>query len=140
MAIRHFLRHRREHLWSYIHSERSVELISYGSLLLILIMIALPIWKLLPVVQDNPFIPLHYNVYLGIDRFGPWYSVFVLPAIGVVFMLFNLMLASSFSGRGDGIFHKAKEEKLLEKFFLWMTLVIELVLLTGVVFILLLNI
>lgn len=140
MAIRHHFRHHRKNIWNYIHSDGWIELISYGSLLLILIMIALPIWKLLPVVQDNPFIPLHYNVYLGIDRFGPWYSIFILPAIGLVFMLFNIMLASSFSGRGDGIFYKAKEEKILEKFFLWMTLVIELILLTGVIFTLLLNI
>lgn len=37
---------------------------------------------------DQP-IPLHYNIYFGIDSFGPWYAYYYLPAAGAALLLAN---------------------------------------------------
>ena len=103
-------------------------------------MVALPLLKLLPIVRGNPFIPLHYNIYLGIDRFGLWYEVFILPVIGIVILVLNLSLAASFSEGEHRVFRLGKSEPVLSRLLLWLTPVIELVLFFGVVFTLLLNV
>ena len=38
-------------------------------------------------------IPLHYNIYFGIDSFGPWYQLFFLPAIGLAVIAVNFLAA-----------------------------------------------
>lgn len=38
-------------------------------------------------------IPLHYNLYFGIDAFGPWYSVFAIPALATLTLVVNTLLA-----------------------------------------------
>lgn len=37
-------------------------------------------------------IALHYNIYFGIDSFGPWPELFYLPALGLLFLGLNLSL------------------------------------------------
>ena len=96
---------------------------------LLLLTVALPIWKIIPIGADNPFIPLHYNVYMGIDEFGPWQSVFVLPAIGLVLLLVNVVL--------QGTLHR--HEKVLSTFFAVATVASEAVLLVSMTLIVLLN-
>lgn len=140
MSITYFFRHHHKRFWSYIRSERWIAVIVIASVFIIVLMVAFPIWRLLPVVKNDPFIPLHYNVYLGIDRFGPWYEVFILPAIGIVFMIVNIFLAMLFTGRTEGVFNREKSEYLLERFFLLVIPAIELILLVAMVFTLLLNI
>lgn len=109
------------------------------SLALVVLMIALPLWKLLPIVSDRPFIPLHYNIYLGIDRFGPWYQIFILPVIGGVILLLNLSLAAAFAEGETRMFQLGRSEPVLSGLLLWLTPVLELILLASVVFTLLLN-
>jgi len=65
------------------------------SLLVNLLIWYLIYYKLRPLVaflpQDQSFIPLHYNVFLGIDSFGHWQNIFWLPALGLFFWLFNVI-------------------------------------------------
>ena len=35
--------------------------------------------------------PLHYNIYFGIDLLGPWYQIFLLPILGLIFLLINFL-------------------------------------------------
>jgi hypothetical protein len=37
--------------------------------------------------------PLHYTIYFGIDSFGPWYYIFLLPGFGLLVFLVNTALA-----------------------------------------------
>ncbi len=97
--------------------------------ILLLLMIILPIWRILPIAGDNPFIPLHYNVYVGIDSFGPWYGIFTLPFLGAVLFIMNLIFQAVFYRR----------EHVLSMFFAIATLVTESVLLVAMVLIVLLN-
>lgn len=38
-------------------------------------------------------IPLHYNIYFGIDLLGPWWYFFILPSAGFVTLVLNCVLA-----------------------------------------------
>lgn len=96
---------------------------------LLLLTVALPVWRILPMAGDRPFIPLHYNVYVGVDAFGPWYDVFVLPMLGAALLVVNLVFQAAFYER----------ERVLSAFFAVATLVTEAVLLVAMVLIVLLN-
>ena len=97
--------------------------------ILLVLTIALPVWRILPMAGQKPFIPLHYNVYVGVDAFGPWYDIFVLPVLGAALLVVNLIFQAVFFER----------ERVLSAFFAVATLVTELVLLVAMVLIVLLN-
>ncbi|HBL39884.1 TPA: hypothetical protein DDZ10_04445 [Candidatus Uhrbacteria bacterium] len=128
---------------SYFASHARAKWIALFSLTLVMLMVVLPLSRLLPIVRENPFIPLHYNIYLGIDGFGPWYRIFILPVLGLVMLVLNLSLASRFSEieRRTPLlplgFHQG--EPMLAQLVLWLTPILEVVLFAGVVFTLLLN-
>jgi hypothetical protein len=42
-------------------------------------------------------IVLHYNVDFGVDFFGDSRNIFIIPALGFFFLLFNFLLLSIFS-------------------------------------------
>lgn len=70
-------------------------------------------WKLR---QLPATIPLHYNIYFGIDLIGPWYQLFVLPGLGFFTLLLNTILARVFS-----------QEPMLSAFLLWTALLTQLI-------------
>lgn len=100
------------------------------SLFLFACLTALPIWRIVPLAENQPFLPLHYNIYFGVDRFGNWYQVFFLPALGLLFFLINIFFQT----------HFYKREKLLVQLFAYLTILIEFALLASMVLIVLLNI
>lgn len=53
-------------------------------------------WLILSFVfRPQPeLIPLHYNIYFGIDFLGPWYWIFILPTLGLLINFINFFLAS----------------------------------------------
>ncbi|OGY47663.1 MAG: hypothetical protein A2840_00050 [Candidatus Buchananbacteria bacterium RIFCSPHIGHO2_01_FULL_47_11b] len=45
-------------------------------------------------IRDFPEqIPLHYNIYFGIDLVGPWYEIFKLSGFGTAVVFINTILA-----------------------------------------------
>ncbi|OGY47236.1 MAG: hypothetical protein A3J62_03535 [Candidatus Buchananbacteria bacterium RIFCSPHIGHO2_02_FULL_38_8] len=40
----------------------------------------------------SDLIPLHYNIYFGIDLLGYWYEIFLLPIFGLLVLLANFIL------------------------------------------------
>lgn len=97
--------------------------------ILLFLMVALPLWRILPTADDKPFIPLHYNVYMGVDAFGPWYHIFFLPAIGLALLAVNTAFQVVFF----------KREHVLSAFFAVATVATESILLVAMVLIVLLN-
>ena len=89
----------------------------------------LPFWRIAPLGQERQFIPLHYNIYFGIDRFGPWEHIFLLPAIGLLLFIVNLIFQSVF----------LRTEHILSYFFAFSTVLAEIILFAAVVAIVLLN-
>jgi hypothetical protein len=55
----------------------------------------LPLWRIFPFREARPFIPLHYNIYFGVDRLGAWQQIFWLPALGLGLFLLNIILQTS---------------------------------------------
>lgn len=90
---------------------------------------ALPLWRILPLAGEKPYIPLHYNVYMGVDAFGPWYGVFALPALGAAMLIVNLAFQAVLYRR----------ERVLCVFFAVTTLLTEFVLFAAMILIVLLN-
>ncbi len=100
------------------------------SVILLIGTFVLPIWRILPLAKEQPFIPLHYNIYFGVDRFGPWAHAFVIPALGLIFLLISLIMQT----------HFFKKEKMLATFFAISTIFLELTFLVAMVLLILLNI
>lgn len=138
-TLKHHVHAHRTQIFIYLRHHRFARFVVGISLLFLVGMVVLPLWRLTPIIAENPFIPLHYNIFLGVDRFGPWYEVFTLPVLGAVMLVLNVALASSYSLERQTLFGLKTREPLLAKFLLWTTLVVEVVLFTGMVFTLLLN-
>jgi len=99
------------------------------SLITVVLTFLIPLWKILPLSEEQSFLPLHYNIYFGIDQFGPWYYVFFVPSLGLVLLIINLVFEVVFF----------RKEAILSYFFAFATLFAELILLVAVVLIVLLN-
>ncbi len=99
------------------------------SLVLLALNLALPIWRIAPLASVRPYIPLHYNIYLGVDRLGPWNQIFLLPILGFALFVFNLVLQTI----------AFRKEKLLASMVAIATVLIEALLLCAMALIVLLN-
>lgn len=92
--------------------------------------VALPIWRLVPLASEVPFIALHYNIYLGVDRFGSLYQIFFIPLLGLFFLLLNLTIETlSF-----------RRQKTLSFFFAASTPMFQFILLVAMTLIVLINV
>ncbi|NQT49089.1 hypothetical protein HQ571_00160 [Candidatus Kuenenbacteria bacterium] len=93
------------HFYQFINKLRSTparknKLIIISSVIALVINLliwALIYFKFYPAVYNLPeeqsFIPLHYNIYLGVDLFGRWQNVFILPGAGLFIFILNTILA-----------------------------------------------
>ncbi|MBI4592104.1 hypothetical protein HY733_01510 [Candidatus Uhrbacteria bacterium] len=100
------------------------------SLFLLAATTILPVWRLLPLAVESPFIALHYNIYLGVDRFGSVYQIFYIPALGLLVLLLNLFIqASSF-----------RTQKMLSLFFASATPCLQGILFVAMMLIVLINV
>ncbi len=85
------------------------------SLLFLGLIVFLLIGRLLPLIGDHEFVVLHYNVYVGVDRVGHWSRLLVMPIIGLIAGVVNVLSASWWWER----------ERMLALYFLIGTVVIE---------------
>lgn len=102
---------------------------AFFSAILVVCTALIPVWKLLPLLQNNAFLPLHYNIYFGIDQFGAWYGLFEPAAIGLAVLLVNVACEAALFRR----------ERILSAFFAGATLLVEIILLAATVFMVWLN-
>lgn len=88
-------------------------------------------FKLKPISQElDPNIPLHYNIYFGIDYFGHWTQSFIMSGFGLFIILINTFLA----------FLIYLKEKFLSYFLIGVCLFSQIVLFIAGVLVVLLNI
>ncbi len=52
------------------------------------------LWLGLVIRPTGESVPLHYNIYFGIDKIGNSYQLYWLPLFGLIIILFNLLLGS----------------------------------------------
>ena len=107
--------------------------------LIISLVINLLIWifihtKLKPAIilsgRTETFIPLHYNIYMGIDSYRTWQWIFLIPGIGLIFTIFN----------GLAAFFLYNKKKILSYFLALSIPLIQILLMLATLFIVLLNI
>lgn len=68
-------------------------------------------------------IPLHFNIYFGIDVIDNWYNIFIIPLLGFLFCIINFSLA--------GLIFES--EKLLSYFLNTVSLFVQILLILGAV-------
>lgn len=78
------------HLFRLFFINRQVSLISGISLFLNLAIFAFFLVK----IGFRTNIPLHYNVYFGIDLIGNWYQLLIIPLFGFLIICLNNILAA----------------------------------------------
>ena len=102
-------------------SSKPALILILANLFLLAILWAFTIWRW----RISPdFIPLHYTVFFGFDRFGPKYDIFLFPTLATVLVAVNGAVARElFSG------HRLWQSLwLVLTLFLQMSLVLSLVL------------
>lgn len=91
-------------------------------------------FRLRPLVINLPeaqsFIPLHYNIYLGVDSFGKWTKAFVLPGLGLLFLVINTLTALIIYNRRE----------ILSYFLVITSAFLQLILLISTILVILINI
>lgn len=85
------------------------------------------IWKIKPSAEP---IPLHYTIYFGIDLIGPWQRAYLIPGLGLLFLILNFFL-------GQQIF---RQERVLGLLMAGLTAALEAFLLIGSITLVLINI
>ena len=50
-----------------------------------------------------PLVPLHYNIYFGIDYFGEWYKLFTVPLVGLVIFIVNNIISFLIIDKEEGL-------------------------------------
>lgn len=95
------------------------------------IVLNLVIWVLLyfKIPHFGGFLPLHYNIYFGVDLTGMWYELIMIPVVGLFIILANFILAT--------LVHS--QEKILGYFLLSAALLAQLLLLVGFFWIVFIN-
>ena len=100
-----------------------------SSLIVWVAILVLQFLRLVPNAEGGQYIPLHYNVFFGVDKFGPWFIVFQFPLLGFISIILNNFLAIRFF----------EKEKALAMFLTVIGLIIQFMLLAAVYFVILLN-
>lgn len=78
---------------SLIFKDRFFQIVFSLSLLINLALWVFLYFKFYPLKDAGDLLPLHYNIYFGIDFVGKWYKIFVMPLLGIFFILVNFILA-----------------------------------------------
>lgn len=116
-------------LWDLFKNSRFYRWVTISSAVLVVLSFVLPLWLIVPNLGDERYIPLHYNIYFGVDRFGPWYYIFVPPTLGALLLILNVIF--------EGVY--VKREHVLSMFFAVSTIVVETILFGAMVLMVLLN-
>ena len=109
---------------------RGVTRLALGVGLLFLIPIwIIPFWLLRDVVPAGELLPLHYNVYLGVDYAGPWYVSLFFPGFATIVLILNTVIAARLR----------KESKLLANTLVVSAMFVSILTLLALFFVLVLN-
>jgi len=76
-----------------IFRDRFFQIVLGSSLLVNLAIWAFLYFKFSPFGNSENILPLHYNIYFGIDFVGEWKKVFVIPMVGIFFITINFLIA-----------------------------------------------
>lgn len=75
-------------------------------------------WLFIKINYSQDIIPLHYNIYYGIDWFGPSYYMYLYTLLGTIWFLSNTLLAFFWFKNNKKIFYFLSIYSLLLNIFL----------------------
>ncbi len=99
------------------------------SALFVLLAAALPAWKVLPLSYGSEVVPIHYNIHYGVDKTGPWWRLFTLPAFALIVLVLNAVLSTTLW----------KHDHVLARYVAGMTVVVAGLAFIAMIFVVLLN-
>lgn len=99
-------------------------IIAGGNGFVILLLWTFSVWRF---SLSPDFIPLHYTVYFGFDRFGPRADIFLFATLGTAILALNLAVAGA-------VF---KSNPLWQSWWLAINLLLEIVLLFSLILVVL---
>jgi hypothetical protein len=76
-----------------IFRDRFFQIVLGASLLINLAIWVFLYFKFAPLGSSENILPLHYNIYFGIDFVGEWKKVFVIPLVGIFFITINFLIS-----------------------------------------------
>jgi len=87
------------------------------------IVVNIAIWIILyfKIEPSSYPIPLHYNIYTGIDAIDYWYKIFIIPGFGITVILINVII---------GLFFNLKE-KIISYIMYTAAMIIQIILLAS---------
>lgn len=56
---------------------------------------AVSLWRFPSLVGAGEIIPLHYNIYFGVDAIGPWWRILMIPGFATLTFLLNLLVMAT---------------------------------------------
>jgi len=87
----------------------------------ILLLLLFWLWMFFKIKNRQDLIPLHYNIYYGIDWFGPSYYLYLYPLLATIWFLINIIFS----------FFWSKQNKNFLFLFFILTLLLNIFLITG---------
>jgi len=129
----HFYRFLEKIIASPARKNRTLLILTGSAFVINILIWLLILLRLRPIILALPnsdvFIPLHYNTYLGVDKYGDWKNIFYLPGIGLFIFLTNSFFALTIYNRKD----------ILSYFLVSANFLAQLILLVATIFIILIN-
>ncbi|MEA3272911.1 MAG: hypothetical protein U9P90_04585 [Patescibacteria group bacterium] len=116
--------------WLFFLPDRQIRLSFIISLGLNVASWLIATWVALPFVGKEDFMALHKTIYFGIDWVGPWYDMFFLPLLGLIFIIVNFFISQ----------YIWKNEEKLSHLVSWSTVFLQVFVVVTVVIIARLNI
>lgn len=87
------------------------------------------LWRFPPLSGAGDIIPLHYNIYFGVDAIGPWWRILMIPGFATLTFLLNLLVMAT----------KKKDDVALAMLLLITSLLVAALSDVALIFILLAN-
>lgn len=87
------------------------------------------LWRFPPLSVTGDIIPLHYNIYFGVDAIGPWWRILMIPGFATLTFLLNLLVMAT----------KKKDDVALAMLLLITSLLVAALSDVALIFILLAN-
>ncbi len=86
-------------------------------------------WRLFPEITHQLAIPLHYNTHFGVDLFGSWWKIFIVPIMQISVIILNIIISIIV----------LRKDKVLSNLVLSGSVLVNILLFISMIFIVLLN-
>lgn len=98
--------------------------------LLLLVGWMISFWRFPAFGAQGEVVPLHYNIYFGVDSVGPWWRILMIPGFATLVFGLNVLI----------LFGKSQDDRMMATLLLITSFLVALLCDVALVFILLANV